>query len=100
MGFFGEYQRRLRENEHGSMESALIVCGRKEKYYLDKEIREMISIIDAPVLHVELSTHEAIEKVHNFTPKLNIDDTHRVSLAIEHYEPYIDFDKLMSRIAY
>ena len=98
LGFFGEYQRRLRENEHGTMESALIICGRKDKYYLDKEIREMINIIDAPVLYVELSTHEAIEKVHAFTPKLNIDDTARVRTAVEHYEPYIDFDKIISRI--
>mmetsp|Transcript_15676 Transcript_15676/g.24397 ORF Transcript_15676/g.24397 Transcript_15676/m.24397 type:complete len:390 (-) Transcript_15676:108-1277(-) len=97
LGFFGEYQRRLRETKEGRMEAALIVCGRKQKYELDNEIREMINIIDAPVLHVELSTHEAIEKVHNFTPKLNIDDAHRASKAIEHYEPYIDFDTLLER---
>jgi len=99
LGFFGEYQRRLQENDDGAMESALIVCGRKNKYILDKEIREMISIIDAPVLYVELSTHEAIEKVHSFTPKLNINDTHRVTTAVDHYEPYIDFDKLIERCA-
>jgi len=29
--------------------------------------------------------------------KLNIDDTNRVDVAIEHYEPYIDFEELLRR---
>ena len=46
---------------------------------------------------VEHSTHEAMKMVHDFTPKLNIDDKNRVRKAVEHYEPYIDFDTLLSR---
>lgn len=51
----------------------------------------------APVMLVEHSTHEAMKMVHDFTPKLNIDDKNRVRKAVEHYEPYIDFDTLLSR---
>ena len=46
---------------------------------------------------VELSTHETMTRINNFTPKLNIEDTNRVKVAIEHYEPYIDFDELLRR---
>ena len=55
------------------------------------------SLEGAPVMVVELSTHQAMQKIHSFTPKLNIDDTNRVGKAVEHYEPYIDFDELLRR---
>ncbi len=29
--------------------------------------------------------------------KLNIDDKNRVSVAVDHYEPYLDFDELLRR---
>ena len=35
--------------------------------------------------------------IHRYTPKFNIDDKHRVVTAVEHYEPFIDFDELMRR---
>ena len=35
--------------------------------------------------------------IHQYTPKFNIDDKHRVTAAVEHYEPYIDFEELMRR---
>jgi hypothetical protein len=38
-----------------------------------------------------------MQKIHAYTPKFNIDDKHRVSTAVEHYEPYIDFDELLRR---
>ena len=51
----------------------------------------------APVMVVGLSTHDAMSKIHQYTPKLNIHNTNRVGVAIDHYEPYIDFDELMRR---
>jgi hypothetical protein len=38
-----------------------------------------------------------MRKIHNYTPKLNIHDTNHVSVAVDHYEPYIDFDELLRR---
>jgi hypothetical protein len=35
--------------------------------------------------------------IHRYTPKFNVDDKHRVTTAVEHYEPYIDFDELLRR---
>jgi hypothetical protein len=38
-----------------------------------------------------------MQKIHAYTPKFNIDDEHRVTTAVEHYEPYIDFEELLKR---
>jgi BioD-like phosphotransacetylase family protein len=57
----------------------------------------MIKSLGAPVIHAELSTYKAMQEIQMFTPKLNIDDTSRVSHAVEHYEPYINFDLLLRR---
>lgn len=46
---------------------------------------------------VPYSTHQAMSMIHGYTPKFNIDDKHRVATAVEHYEPYIDFDELLRR---
>jgi len=76
----------------------LIICGRKGKYQLSAEVTDMLnSLQGAPVMMVEKSTHDAMTKIHRYTPKLNIHDTNRVGVAVDHYEPYIDFDELMRR---
>lgn len=64
---------------------------------LDQVLEMLNSLEGAPVMVVELSTYDAMSKIHNYTPKLNIHDNHRVGVAIDHYEPYIDFDELMRR---
>mmetsp|Transcript_4118 Transcript_4118/g.6194 ORF Transcript_4118/g.6194 Transcript_4118/m.6194 type:complete len:1216 (+) Transcript_4118:359-4006(+) len=99
LGFMAEYQRRMKSNgAEPPLEAALIVCGRKDKYPVSKEILDMIMGLDgAPCMIVECSTHEAMSKIHSYTPKLNIDDKARVNTAVEHYEPYIDFDQLLKR---
>lgn len=82
VGFMGEYQRR-RDKDEKPFEAALIVCGRKDKYQLSNEVYDMLRCLTgAPVMVVELSTHEAMTKIHNFTPKLNIHDTNRVNVAV------------------
>jgi len=94
-GFVGEYQRRKQKGE--PFDALLIICGRKGKYTVSPEITEMMEGLDTPVISVELSTHEAMHKLHNFTPKLNNDDKARVERAITHYEEHIDFDELIRR---
>ena len=97
VGFLGEYQRRL-EMDGEPLEAALIICGRKDKYQLSEEVADMLTGLKAaPVMVVEKSTHDAMAKIHSFTPKLNIHDTNRVAVAVDHYEPYIDFDELIRR---
>ena len=100
VGFLGEYQRRKRAclNGEPKLEAALLVCGRKGKYQLSAEVKDMIQASDdAPIMVVNKPTHEAMNIIHEFTPKLNIEDTNRVSVAVDHYEPYMDFDELLRR---
>mmetsp|Transcript_10207 Transcript_10207/g.23911 ORF Transcript_10207/g.23911 Transcript_10207/m.23911 type:complete len:452 (+) Transcript_10207:66-1421(+) len=102
LGFLGEYQRRQKRPTENPFEAALLVCGRSESYTLSEEVEAMIRENDEggpSIMMVEGTTHAAMTKIHNFTPKLNIDDTARVSVAVDHYEPYIDFDLLLQRTA-
>jgi BioD-like phosphotransacetylase family protein len=97
VGFLGELQRQ-REKSEKPFEAALIICGRKGKYQLSAEVLDMLnSLKGAPVMMVDFSTHDAMTQIHQFTPKLNIHDRNRVAVAVDHYEPYIDFDELMRR---
>lgn len=92
----GEYQRRI--NAGGHFEAALLICGRKDKYTISNELKDMIvGNTEAPVMVIGEPTNEAMKMIHQFTPKLNFEDIHRVSTAVEHYEPYIDFDELLRR---
>jgi len=96
VGFMGEFQRR--RDSASPFEAALIICGRKGKYQLSAEVTDMLkSLTGAPVMVVGMATHDVTSKIHSFTPKLNIHDTNRVAVAVEHYEPYIDFDSLIRR---
>lgn len=85
VGFLSEYQR-LREESEEPFEAALIVCGRRGRYQLSKEVEDMLSPgTGPPIMVAELSTHDAMTKIHHFTPKLNIEDTNRVMVAADHY---------------
>mmetsp|Transcript_42666 Transcript_42666/g.102900 ORF Transcript_42666/g.102900 Transcript_42666/m.102900 type:complete len:485 (-) Transcript_42666:80-1534(-) len=107
VGFLGEYQRRRSKSEP-PFEAALMICGRKGKYSISPEVKEMMEAVPdgddpedaehaAPIMIVEGTTHESMRKIHEYTPKLNIHDTNRVNVAVNHYEPYIDFDELLRR---
>jgi BioD-like phosphotransacetylase family protein len=48
-------------------------------------------------MHVKMSTWPVMSKIADFTPKLNIDDTHRVDEAVAWYEKHINFDELLRR---
>jgi len=97
LGFLGEYQRK--RSVSATFEAALLVCGRSDKYELSEEVESMIKDDDdgPSIMIVDGTTHEAMAKIHQYTPKLNIDDTSRVTVAVDHYEKYIDFDELLSR---
>jgi len=98
LGFMGECQRRRNETEK-PFEAALIICGRKGKYQISPHIIDMIAGNEKtqPMMFVDTSTHQTMTKINNFTPKLNFEDTNRVNVAVNHYEPYIDFEELLRR---
>lgn len=97
LGFLAEYQRRQYRNE--PFEASLILCGRPDRYTLDPQVLDMITQNkDAPpIMMAPYTSREVMEMIHNYTPKLNIDDANRVSTAVSHYEPYINFDLLLER---
>ncbi len=95
LGFLAEYSKKIADKKE--FEGALVLCGRKPRYDIFPEIKDVIKSLNAPVLHVEHSTYKAMQAIQFFTPKLNIDDTNRVTQAVEHYEPYINFDLLLRR---
>ena len=65
-----EYQRSRREEER-PFEAALLVCGRKDKYQMADEVRDMFEgLEEAPVMVVGYSTHEAMQMIHDYTPTL------------------------------
>mmetsp|Transcript_54217 Transcript_54217/g.61339 ORF Transcript_54217/g.61339 Transcript_54217/m.61339 type:complete len:466 (-) Transcript_54217:1714-3111(-) len=105
LGFLDEYQRRRSGSAEPPFEAALLICGRSDTYELSEEVETMIKDNndnddddDGPsIMIVDSTTHETVTKILRYTPKLNIDDTSRVSVAVDHYEKYIDFDKLLSR---
>jgi BioD-like phosphotransacetylase family protein len=97
VGFLGEFQRRQHEGGE-PLEAALLICGRKGKYQISEEVMSILNgVTGAPIMIVEKTTHEVTTMINGFTPKLNIHDTSRVAVAVDHYEPYIDFDTLMRR---
>ena len=95
---FIEYAHYCHENSI-KFESALVICGREKKYELSNEVYKAIesSPINIPILQCSVTTHQAMEKIHKMTPKLNIDDKGRTLSAMEHYEQFIDFDLLLER---
>lgn len=99
VGFLAEFERRKRNtNNEPPFEAALLICGRGGKYSLSREVQDMMVGVDgAPIMSIGVPTHEAMTRIHQFTPKLNIHDTNRVGVAVDHYEPYIDFDELLRR---
>ncbi len=90
-----EFQRRKDSNEQN--ESALIICGRADKYNLEDDLRDMITYHtqEAPILYCNYTAHDTMGKIHSFTPKLNVNDKSRLNAALAHYEKYIDYDKIL-----
>jgi BioD-like phosphotransacetylase family protein len=93
LGFLAEHQRRRHRGEQ--LDAALVIC---EGSMLDPHVVDILELDgDPPIVVVPQSTNEVMEKIHSFTPKLHADDTSRVAAAVEHYEPYIDFDLLLQQ---
>lgn len=97
LGFFAEFHRRKMMDE--PFEAALVVCGQRGKYSLDKVLLDMVMAQDkdVPVMVCPYTTDQAMDMIHLMTPKLNISDEERVNAATEHYEKHIDYDLLLSR---
>lgn len=95
LGFLMEYQRMKERGE--IWEAALVVCG-TEEYQLPQHVMDIYTGMDAPPMLVcKEGTRATMEQILHYTPKHNNQDTHRLEIAVNHYEPYIDFDLLLER---
>lgn len=98
LGFLAEYQRRKLAGGP-PFEAALIICGKKDRYEISRELRELIEVHEeeVPILLSPWTTSHTTENIQAYTPKLNVHDKSRVIAACDHYEKYIDYDLLLSR---
>ena len=96
LGFLMEY-RHMTKIEKKKWEAALVVCG-TEEYDISDQVMEMYQSLEAPPMLVcKQGTKQTMERILKYTPKHNNQDTHRLEIAVNHYEPYIDFDLLLER---
>lgn len=51
---------------------------------------------DYPIMTVPMTTHAALLAVRSMVPKLNSRDKVRTDAAVQHYEPFFDFDPLLT----
>ena len=91
LGFLMESQQR-----GPGWEAAMIVTGYAD-YPISRQVMDIVLSMEnaPPVLMVPKQTHQVMEDIHKFTPKLNYQDEGRVSVAVKHYEPHIDFSLLL-----
>lgn len=81
---------------------AMILCtgydgsGHEDDHQPLPNLVEMVKAYDAPVIITYKGTVATIDALGSITAKLNINDRARVAAAIEHYEPHINFDLLLS----
>lgn len=92
LGFLMESQQRGPQ-----WEAAMIITGCND-YPISRQVMEIVKSMQPgapPVLMVPKQTHQVMEAIHSYTPKLNSEDENRVAAAVGHYEQYIDFDLLL-----
>jgi BioD-like phosphotransacetylase family protein len=89
------------ESDIENFDSAMIVTG-CEEYPMSTQVLEIVTGLPAsapPVLLTQQRTDAVMQGIYQYTPKLNREDPHRVGSAVEHYQPYINFDLLLERLA-
>ena len=101
ISFVLDYQNR---KKHGleTDASCLIICG-TGYYDINPHIQEFLDMMKEdpagfpPILITPSEAFETMELIHKFTPKHTAKDQRRVNAAVNHYEPYINFDLLLER---
>jgi BioD-like phosphotransacetylase family protein len=96
LGFLMESQQRQSDEWLAGM----IVTG-CEEYPISTQVMEIVKSMPPsapPVLVTPQPTREVMESIYAYTPKLNLEDGHRIQTSVEHYEPAIDFDLLLQRV--
>lgn len=87
-------------DENENWETAMIVTGCEENPISTQVLEIVTSLPDSapPVLMTAARTDDVMQGIYQYTPKLNNEDSNRVEIAVQHYQPYIDFDLLLERV--
>lgn len=86
--------------DDSNWDTAMIVTG-CEEFPISSQVFEIVTNLpeSAPaVIMTNKPTDHVMHGLYNYTPKLNSEDENRVEKAVQHYEPYIDFDLLLERM--
>ena len=85
LGFLGEYSRRQRKGGP-PFESALFVCGRKDKYSISTELLDMIKDQgdEVPIMMIEMTTHAGTEFSLSFSCSYQMHILSVIALTIFH----------------
>ena len=87
------------EQRHGKkFEGALILTGEPPEDVPQPYIVELLktTTADLPLLFTGRTTIESMRLIEGYTAKLNTADVSRTASAAEHYEKYIDFERLLA----
>ena len=90
----------MNDNINENFETAMIVTGCAD-HPISSQVLEIVMNLPEtapPVLMTDRRTDSVMEGIYKYTPKLNNEDTNRVERAVQHYQPYIDFDLLLDRV--
>ena len=88
------------DNSNESFETAMIVTGCADHPISSQVLEIVMNLPDTapPVLMTDRRTDSVMQGIYKYTPKLNSEDSNRVERAVQHYQPYIDFDLLLDRV--
>ncbi|CAM9750685.1 unnamed protein product [Ectocarpus sp. 4 AP-2014] len=97
LGLLSHSQDTLDEKNNAKpFDAGLILTGTPPGHVPHSFVSEYIGRAAIPVLSVAMSTSEVMHKLEKFTSKMNVKDDLRTRNVIDHYEPEIDFDALLS----
>ncbi|CBN78852.1 conserved unknown protein [Ectocarpus siliculosus] len=96
LGLLSHSQDTLGEKNNAPFDAGLILTGTPPGHVPHSFVSEYIGRAAIPVLSVGMSTSEVMHKLEKFTSKMNVKDDLRTRNVIDHYEPEIDFDALLS----
>jgi BioD-like phosphotransacetylase family protein len=60
-----------------------------------KRVLEALKNSTLPSLYAEVSAYDAMREIHHFTAKIREEDAYKITKAMRHVEPHIDFTKLL-----
>lgn len=81
------------DSDQGIFGGGLVLTGEDPP---SERILNALKSSSLPAIYANMSAYKALEKITHFTAKIRAEDDFKISKAIHHVEPNIDFDQLLS----